>query len=92
MVPPPQTAHLAQTLGDAGRTAVTVSEDLLDGLAVLGDRATQDAVDSFVDEAVDLLREIVAATHELTLGIAGGTTTPPSAAAEDTTTQRESRR
>lgn len=62
--------RLAHALGGAGRTAARTSDDLLDCLAVLGDRPTQDAVDGLVDGAAGLLREISLATQELTLGLA----------------------
>lgn len=71
MAHPPEIAVLAGALGQAGRVAVDVSDDLLDGLAVLGDRTTQDAVDGVVDEAAGLLREVAAACQELTLALAG---------------------
>lgn len=94
MARPAEIAALAEALGCAGRTAEAASEELLDTLAVLGDRSTQDAVDGLVDEIAGVLREVSAATQELTLGLAalgGGpaddgsprTVTPADAAAPD---------
>lgn len=81
MAHPPEIAALAESLGRAGRAAVDSSEDLLEGLAVLGDRTTQDAVDGLVDEAAGLLRQLAATCAELTLGLAGATGAPGAARA-----------
>lgn len=69
MARPPQISALAEALGDAGRLAAEVSEDLLGSLVLLGDRPSQDAVDGLVDGVAGVLREASASTQEIALGL-----------------------
>ncbi len=70
----PDPAHLARlrnVLGDTSRAATDVGESLLESFPVLGDHATQSAVDDLVDELCGLLREVSLVAQETSLGVAG---------------------
>lgn len=66
---PEDLAALGDALSTTGGHTAEVGELLLDHLVTAGDHATQQALDGFVDDCVDALREISAGARELALGL-----------------------
>ena len=78
---------LSQALSATGDHAATAGEDLLDHLATVGDHATQAALETMVDDAVDALRELSATCRELALSLGAAASAPRSAAESATVTK-----
>ena len=67
-------AALGAALAPVAEVARQGSEDVLDLLPVAGDRETQVALDAYLEQVADLLREVQVCADELTgtLRVAGG--------------------
>lgn len=74
---PDRLVDLGRAAGDLGRAAAATGDELLDALTMVGDHATQRAVDDAVDVLVAALREVSADMSEmaLVLGSRGSSST-----------------
>ena len=89
--PRPETVStLVDALSRTGEHCADDGEVLLDHLVTVGDHGTQAALESTVDAAVDVLRELSATHRELALALATDTSpTRRTAASHERTTVRE---
>ena len=82
---------LVGALAGLGASAEAGADDLLDLFPVAGDREAQRAVDSYLEQVADLLREVQATALELTATLQvvgrGGRTTSTSMDAHGADTQ-----
>ncbi len=69
---PEDLTALAAALSATADHCTSDGDDLLDHLVTVGDHATQASLESLVDAAVDVLRELSAASRELALAVGAG--------------------
>lgn len=66
---PEDLAALGGVVSATAEHAATAGEQLLDHMVTVGDHSAQAVVDSLIDEAVDVLRELSASCRELSLSL-----------------------
>lgn len=66
---PEDLAALGGVVSATAEHAATAGEQLLDHMVTVGDHSAQAVVDSLIDEAVDVLRELSASCREMSLSL-----------------------
>lgn len=80
---PEDLTALGAAMSSTADDAAACGDQLLDHLVTVGDHASQIALDGFVDEAVDILRELSAGCRELALTLRSGAASAPVGDAAD---------
>ncbi len=70
---PEDVATLVDALTTTGEHCADDGDELLDHMVTVGDHATQAALETMIDAAVDALRELSASCRELSLSLSADT-------------------